>query len=178
MKRTQTTLLLAAAMAFLAGCGDTDTATRSTTASQGERSAGLVGYGIGTLNCRTLPFIGMGPDDWRQSSRRFGPLGMLVTDYSVGRRQDDGLLHTKIPTLVEGHASVVVSVPSDERERVGIELVGSSHPVSRLRLDPCPDRRRTIWAAGVAVRDRGPARLAVSVVGGTSGTITVGGPGR
>ncbi|MET0559695.1 MAG: hypothetical protein ABW065_13670 [Solirubrobacterales bacterium] len=169
-------LLLGGALVFLAGCGGSEaTATRSTSAaSQQERPGPPVGHGTGTLNCQTFPFIGMGPDDWRKSSVSFGPLGMLVTDYAEGRRGEDGLLHTKIPTLVEGHRSVVLTVPSDERRRTGIEVVKPRHPVTRLRLDPCRDRRRTIWAAGIVARDRGPVTLHVSVVGGRSGAITIG----
>jgi hypothetical protein len=68
-------------------------------------------------------------------------------------------------------------VPSDERLRAGIEVIHPPHPVSRLRIDPCRDRLRTIWAAGVAARDRRPVTLDVSVAGGTSGTITIGGEG-
>jgi hypothetical protein len=172
-------LLLAGVLALVTGCGDTDaTATRSTsTASRAKPTGPPVGHGTGMLNCRTFPFIGMGPEDWRRKSESFGSLGMLVTDYAEGGRSEDGLFHTKIPTLVEGHRSVVLSVPRDERSRAAIEVVKPQHPVSRLRLDPCRDRRRTIWAAGVAARDRGPVRLDVSVAGGVSGTITIGGEG-
>ncbi|HSS51166.1 MAG TPA: hypothetical protein VLX28_19675 [Thermoanaerobaculia bacterium] len=168
--------VLACAFPLLTGCGGSEeTAPRTTSAaSQGERFGPPVGHGTGMLNCQTFAFIGMGPDDWRRSSASFGPLGMLVTDYAKGRRSGDGLFHTKIPTLVEGHRSVVLSVPRDERARAGIEVVKPHHPLSRLRLDPCRDRKRTIWAAGVVARDRGPVTLDVSVAGGRSGTITVG----
>jgi hypothetical protein len=102
---------------------------------------------------------------------------MGVTDYAKGSRHGDGLLHTKIPTLVEGHRSVVLTVPDDESDRVGIEVLKPDHPLSKLRLDPCGDRPRTIWAAGVATRDRAPVVLDVEVDGKRRGTITVGAMG-
>jgi hypothetical protein len=169
-------LILASAIALLAGCGGTDaTATRST-AFQPQSSGTAIGHGAATLNCQDFPFIGSGKDDWRKSSAYFGPFGMLVTDYAKGSRRDDGLLHTKIPVLVEGQHSVVLSVPDDESDRVGIEAVNDHHDslLSRLRLDPCGDRPRTIWAAGVATRDRAPVILDVEVGGKRRGTITVG----
>jgi hypothetical protein len=101
---------------------------------------------------------------------------MLVTDYAKGSRSDDGLLHTKTPVLVEGQRSVVLSVPGDESDRVGIEAVSDHHArlLSRLRLDPCGDRPRTIWAAGVATRDHAPVILDVDAGGKRRGTIVVG----
>jgi hypothetical protein len=167
-------LVLAGAMALLAGCGGTDaTATRST-ALQPRSSGTTIGHGATTFSCQTFPFIGSGKGDWRKSSAHFGPFGMLVTDYAKGGRHGDGLLHTKIPVLVEGQRSVVLSVPDDESDRVGIEVLKPDHPLSKLRLDPCGDRRRTIWAAGVATRDHAPVILDVEVDGKRRGTITVG----
>jgi hypothetical protein len=161
-------------MVLLAGCGGTDaTATRST-AFQPQSSGATIGHGAATLNCQTFPFIGSGKDDWRKSSAHLGPVGMLVTDYAEDSRRGDGLLHTKIPVLVEGQRSVVLSVPDDESDRVGIEVVKPGHPLSKLRLDPCGDRPRTIWAAGVATRDHAPVILDVEVDGKRRGTITVG----
>ena len=167
-------LVMTCAIALLAGCGGTEaTATRST-ASQLERSGPPIGHGTATLNCQTFPFIGHGKTDWRKRSANFGPFGMSVTDYAKGSRHGDGLLHTKIPTLVEGHRSVVLTVPDDESDRVGIEVLKPDHPLSKLRLDPCGDRPRTIWAAGVATRDHAPVTLDVEVDGKRRGTITVG----
>lgn len=169
-------LILASAIAVLAGCGGTDSTATGSTAFQPKPSGLTIGHGAATLNCKTFPFIGSGKDDWRQSSAYFGPFGMLVTDYAKGSRRDDGLLHTKIPLLVEGQRSVVLSVPDDESDRVGIEAVNDHHDqlLSKLRLDPCGDRPRTIWAAGVATRDHAPVRLDVAVDGKLRGTITIG----
>jgi hypothetical protein len=176
MKRTQMALILASAVALLAGCGGTDSTATGSTASQPRSSGATVGHGAGTLDCQDFPFIGSGKDDWRKSSAHFGPFGMLVTDYAKGSPREDGLLHTKIPVLVEGHRSVVLSVPDDESDRVGIEAVNDHQDqlLSELKLDPCGDRRRTIWAAGVATRDRAPVILDVEVDGKRRGTITVG----
>jgi hypothetical protein len=176
MKRTQTALILATATALLAGCGGTDATPARSTAVQPQSSGTTIGHGAGTLDCQDFPFIGSGKDDWRESSAYFGPFGMLVTDYAKGSRRGDGLLHTKIPVLVEGQRSVVLSVPDDESDRVGIEAVNDHRDqlLSKLRLDPCGDRRRTIWAAGVATRDRAPVILDVEVDGKRQGTITVG----
>jgi hypothetical protein len=161
MKRTQMALalVLAGAIVLLAGCGGTEV---------------TIGHGAATLNCKSFPFIGSGKDDWRKSSASFGPFGMLVTDYAKGSRHGDGLLHTKIPALVEGHRSVVLTVPSDEFDRVAIEVLKPRHPLLKLRLEPCPDRPRTIWAAGVATRDHAPVRLDVAVDGKPRGTIAIG----
>ncbi len=176
MKRTQTALILVSAIVLLAGCGGTDSTATGSTASQPRSSAMAIGHGAGTLNCKTFPFVGSGKADWRKSSAYFGPLGMLVTDYARGSRSGDGLLHTKIPMLVEGHRSVVLSVPDDESDRVGIEAVNDHRAqlLSKLRLDPCGDRSRTIWAAGVATRDHAPVILDVEVDGKRRSTITVG----
>jgi hypothetical protein len=161
MKRTPMALVLAGAIALLAGCGDTEAIS--------------IGHGTATLDCRSFPFIGSGKGDWRQSSTSFGPVGMLVTDYAEGSREGDGLLHTKIPVLVEGHRSAVLSVPDGERDRVGILVLKPRRPLSKLKLEPCSDRRRTIWAAGLATRDHAPVTLDVVVDGRRRGTITVGG---
>jgi hypothetical protein len=150
---------------LLAGCGN----------AEGRSGGPSIGHGTATLNCKTFPFIGSGDRDWRKDSTTFGPLGMLVTDYAQGNREDDELLHTKIPVLVEGHRRVVLTVPEDERDRVGIIVLKPRTPVSELTLDPCGDRPRTIWAAGVATRDHAPVTLDVAVDGTERGSITIAG---
>jgi hypothetical protein len=175
MNRTQTALASVGAIALLAGCGGTEATVTRSAASQPQASAAPIGHGSATLDCETFPFIGSGKADWRESSANFGPLGMLVTDYAAGGRYGDRLLHTKIPVLVEGHHGVVLTVPDDESDRVGIEVLKPRHPLSKLSLNPCGNRRRTIWAAGVVTRDDAPVKLGVAVDGRRQGMITVGG---
>jgi hypothetical protein len=174
MKRIWILLALAVATALFMGCGSsTSTAKQSDDSAPGPPGE-IIGHGSGRLNCKTYPFSGPGPDDWRHSSFFFGPFG-LTRNFAIGSREDDGLMRAKTPVIVEGHRSVVLSVPRGERDRVGIELVDGRRPFSAITLTPCAGKKRTAWATGLVFRDRRPVHLEVRI-GSRAGTIEVGRP--
>lgn len=157
---------------YAAGCGgSSSTVEESTSASI---SAKVIGHGSGELNCKSYPFENSGQEDWRRNSYSFGPFG-VSRNFAVGTREPDGLLHSKTPMLVEGHRTVVVSIPKSERDRVGIEILSLNRGISTLVLKPCPDKKRTMWAAGFLLRDRRPVVLDV-LIGARRGTVQVGPP--
>jgi hypothetical protein len=175
MKRIWMLLALAVATALFVGCGSSsDSTSQESNVSPLGPPGEIIGHGSGTLNCKTYPFIGPGPDDWRRVSYAFGRFGMSH-NFAAGSRESDGLLHAKAPMIVEGHKSVVLSVPQAERDRVGIELLKLDRPLSTLTLKPCPDRKRTLWAAGLALRDRRPVDLDVRI-GARIGRVRIGPP--
>jgi hypothetical protein len=98
-----------------------------------------------------------------------------VSKNFAGNREPDGLLHAKAPMLVEGHRTIVLSVPQSERDRVGLEIIKPHQPLLSLTLEPCADKKRTMWAAGFVLRDRRPVLLDVSI-GSKRGTVRVGPP--
>jgi hypothetical protein len=111
---------------------------------------GAIGRGTARLGCHGV-FIGSATPDWRRQASSAGPFGFAGAGRDflrIPHRERDGLLHTEMPALVEGHRSVEVSVPAAERDRVGIEVVPAGHPVARVIFTPCEDKPRTIWAAG------------------------------
>jgi hypothetical protein len=166
---------LAAAAAVLAvGCADSAPTAEKPKPSPSAPAPRAIGHGSAELNCDTFPFAGSGRSDWRRDSYSFGPFG-VSKNFAAGGREPDGLFHSKTPMLVEGHRTVVVSVPESERDRVGIELLKPDRPISTLVLKPCPDKKRTIWAAGFVLRDLRPVVLQVRV-GQRSGTVRVGPP--
>lgn len=154
--------LVAAALAV--GCGGSATDDHSDS----------IGHGSGELSCETFPFAGSGHSDWRRDSYSFGPFG-VSHNFAAGRREPDGLFHSKTPMLVEGHGTVVVTVPESERQRFGIEILKPDRPISTLTLKPCPDKKRTMWAAGFVLRDLRPVALDVRI-GQKEGTLRVGPP--
>lgn len=173
MKRIWMLATLAASAALSVGCGGSTSSAEDSSAAEPKPPGKTIGHGSGELNCKTFPFIGSGPDDWRRTSYAFGRFG--VSHNLAGNRESDGLLHAKTPVLAEGHTSVVLSVPESERDRVGIALVRPSHPLSTITLKPCADRKRTLWAAGLVLSDRRPVHLDVRI-GANKGTIRVGPP--
>jgi len=167
-------LALVVATALFVGCGGSASTSKHSNVSASGPPGEAIGHGSGTLNCKTYPFIGPGPDDWRRTSYAFGRFGMSH-NFAAGSREADGLLHAKAPMIVEGHKSVVLSVPQGERDRVGIELVNRERPLATLTLKPCPDKERTLWAAGLALRDRRPVHLDVRIAA-SRGTVQIGPP--
>lgn len=163
MKRARFPLALALVL-VLAGCGSS---VGSVTGPPRPDSKPIA-RGAAVLTCDTYPFIGSGPADWRRDSAHAGPLGLGgsgrdFTSGQLGPRAEDGLYHVKIPVLLEGHRPAVLSVPLASRSRVGIETVSSDRPLASVTLRPCPDKPRTIWAAGLALRGRSPVTLEVRV---------------
>jgi hypothetical protein len=171
MKRFWIFPVLLVPAALFVGCGgSTEDSKTSASAPPSE----VIGHGSGELNCETYPFDNSGYEDWRQDSYSFGPFG-VSHNLAAGSRQPDGLLHAKTPMLVEGHRTVVLSVPESEAGRVGIETLKSDRPLSTLILKPCAHKTRTLWAAGFVLRDRRPVTLDVRV-GVSRGTVRVGPP--
>jgi streptogramin lyase len=125
----------------------------------------LIGHGTARSGCHAV-FAGSGEPGWRRQATAAGPFGFSGAGREflrIPHRERDGLFHTKMPALVEGHRSVELSVPTAERDRVGIEVVAARHPVDRVIFTPCEDKPRTIWAAGLALRDRAPVTLVARV---------------
>jgi hypothetical protein len=174
MKRIWMLHALAVATALFVGCGGSSSTSKESNVSASGSPGEIVGHGSGTLSCKTHPFIGPGHDDWRRTSYIFGRFGMSH-NLAAGSRGPDGLLHAKAPVIVEGHKSVVLSVPHGERDRVGIEIANREDPLSTLVLKPCADKKRTAWAAGLALRDLRPVHLDVRI-GARKGKVRIGPP--
>ena len=139
--------------------------------------AAPVGTGSATLNCESVVFAGSGRVGWRQDASSVGPFGLTGSgrDFSRGRIDPDGLYRTKTPAVVEGVRPVTLSVPAAERDRLGILTVAGDREYARVTFVPCEDRPRTIWPAGLALRDRDPATLIVRVGADPVRKLTVGG---
>jgi hypothetical protein len=131
--------------------------------------AGPLGLGSTRVTCADHPFIGSGEPDWRREATHAGPFGLAGSgrDFSRGSRNPDGIYRTKMPALVEGRLPVRLSIPPAERDRAGIETVITGHPFAAITFVPCPGKPRTIWAAGLALRDRDPITLLVRFEGRT-----------
>ena len=165
---------LAVAAALFVGCGGSTSTTEESKTSASAPPGEEIGRGSGELSCKTYPFDNSGHEDWRQDSYSFGRFG-VSHNFAAGSREPDGLLHAKTPMLVEGHRTVVLSVPESEKDRVGIEILKPDRPLSTLTLKPCADKKRTMWAAGFLLRDRRPVVLDVRI-GVRRGTVRVGPP--
>ena len=133
-----------------------------------------IGSGSTKQTCRTPHFIGSGPPDWRRLSTHLGPFGLTPSRdhrYQTGPREPDGLFHVKTPALVEGHRPVELQVPPAERNRIGLEVVKPGGPYARVIFVPCQSKPRTIWGAGLVLRDRKPVTLGVRVGSAWIGAI-------
>ncbi len=177
--------LIAATIAVLAlclaGCGGAASSGSVESGSAGSefsaprRSA--IGSGSATVTCDSGgPYIGSGKPGWRRLSAHAGPFGLSGAGREfrrIPRRERDGLFHTELPAIVEGHRPVTLWVPSGERKRVGIEVVAGDHRYARVRFVPCEDKPRTIWPTGLALLNRAPVTLRVRV-GAWVGALKVG----
>ncbi len=158
----------------LAGCGG---AGSSGSVESGSAGSEFHGSGSATVTCDSGgPFIGSGKPGWRRLSAHAGPFGLSGAGREfrrIPRRERDGLLHTELPAIVEGHRAVTLWVPSGERKRVGIEVVAGDHRYARVSFVPCEDKPRTIWPTGLALLNRSPVTLRVRV-GAWVGALKVG----
>ncbi len=176
MKKLMAVATVVAGVALgLTGCAD----------AEAKRDGAALGSGSTKVTCDgNGSFIGSGEPDWRQDSVHAGPLGFGGSGRDInpihGSRGDDGLLHVKMPALLEGHRPAEVRVPPSERDRVSIEVVVArkdypGHPYNRVTLVPCDDKPRTIWPAGLVFRERSPGTVSLRVrVGEWSGTLRIG----
>lgn len=135
-----------------------------------------IGVGSRTLTCADLPFIGSATARWRRQASSAGPFGLSGSgrDFRRGALSADGLYRTKTPAIVEGHRAVELIVPASERDQMGFDLVSRGGPYARVKFVPCSDKPRTIWAAGLVLRDRSPVVLDVRVAGVSVGAIHIG----
>lgn len=149
--------------------------------STGEPSpapARAVGHGTKSRDCDVV-FIGPGPADWRRGTYWTGPFGISRRSFLQGAYETDGgLYRIKTPMVVAGHRPVTISVPGDERSRVGILGVHPRPSYASVTYGPCPDKPRTVFAAGFELRDKRPFTLLVEIGGDSARELVVGGPGR
>jgi hypothetical protein len=157
-------VLIALAAGLLAGCGGTeaDDPAPTTQAKPGPAPAAesQIGEGGKRMSCEK-GFIGSGSADWREDAASIGPVGLVGSgrDFSkMTRDRSDGLFHTKTPMIVEGHEAVELIVPPGQRTRVALD-VDRGGPYRQLTFTPCDEKPRTIWAAGLVLRDREPVVL-------------------
>jgi hypothetical protein len=76
--------------------------------------------------------------------------------------------------VVAGQRPVTISVPGDERDRVGILGVHPQPSYASVTFVPCPGKPRTVFAAGFELRDKLPFTLLVEVGGGSARELVVG----
>ncbi len=135
-----------------------------------------IGHGAKTRDCDVV-FIGPGPADWRQDADSIGPFGISRRSFRQGAYETNGSLYgIKTPMVVAGQRPVTISVPGEERDRVGILGVHPQPSFASVTYVPCPDKPRTVFAAGFELRDKRPFTLLVEVGGGPARELVVGGP--
>ncbi len=163
---------LAAVLALTAipGCGGGEATSAETTAriAPGARTPPthrLLAVGSKVRDC-DITFIGPGPTDRHRHSRWIGPFGLTGRptgpDFDVGSFED-GLLTVKTPTIVAGHRWVTISIPAALRYRAGILGVHPDRAYASVTYVPCKDKPRTVFPAGLLLRDRRPLTLLVQV---------------
>lgn len=166
-------------VAALSGCGGSSDFTKHSTTSATTLQRGSIGAGFKKLTCDDPVFIGSGLPGWRRQSSYAGPFGLFGggRDFrTILQRDSDGRLRTKTPAIIEGHQAVELRVPPRERRRVAIDVVtrDGGGPYIQVSFVPCPTKRRTIWPAGLVLRDRLPVTLQVLVETKRIGAIRVG----
>jgi hypothetical protein len=168
-------LALVALAITLGACG-----LASDGGSAGEPSsapARAVGHGSKIRDC-DIVFIGPGPADWRKDTDWTGSFGISRRSFSQGAFETNGSLYRiKTPMVVEGHRQVTISVPRDERHRLGILGVHPQPSYASVTYVPCPEKPRTVFAAGFELRDKQPFALRVEIGDGPARDLVVGGPG-
>lgn len=167
-----TALALAALALTVGACGSASDA--GSTDEPSSTPARAVGHGSKTRDC-DIVFIGPGPADWRKDTYWIGPLGISRRSFSQGAYETDGSLYRiKTPMVVEGHRPVTISVPDDELHRVGILGVHPKPSYASVTYVPCPDKQRTVFAAGFELRDKRPFTLLVQIGDGPARELVVG----
>lgn len=168
--RRRSALVLAACLALLpSGCGEgsrtDDTTARIAPGARTSPAHPSLAVGSRVRDC-DITFDGPGPADWRKHSLWIGPFGLAGPgpgpDFDEGALEH-GLLTVKTPTMVAGHRPVTISVPREQRHRVGILGVHPRPAYASVTYVPCDDKPRTVFAAGFLLRDRRPVTLLVQV---------------
>jgi hypothetical protein len=111
-------------------------------------------------------FLTAGPRDWRKAATYTGRVGFW------GKSRDfrgAGTGHDiKTPVVVEGRAPVTLAIAPSDRDRMGLEIVGSRRPYAEVRFVPCRHQARTGWPAGFRRRDRDSHPVVVLVRSGNA----------
>jgi len=162
-------LVLAACLALLPGCGKgarpDDTTARIAPGARTPPTHPKLAVGAKVRDC-DVTFDGPGPADWRKRSLWIGPFGLAGRgrgpDFGEGALEG-GLLTVKTPTMVAGHRPVTISVPGAQRYRFGILGVHPRPAYASVTYVPCDEKPRTVFAAGLLLRDRRPVTLLVQV---------------
>ena len=143
-----------------------------------DRAPGEIGQpnDVAIWGCgRAITGLDKHPDpQWREEAVVVGDLGFfgMADDFFGHRAHRRSDIQVKLPIILEGRSSVVLSLPRDEQARAGLILAdvprrgpGNSYRVEDghhgVRFEPCPDREWTAWTAGLALADRGEVTLMV-----------------
>lgn len=157
---------LSVAVAVLSGCGGSGKSADQTKPPGTSSRSVPIGTGSKTVTCHSIVFIGSGRPDWRRLSYVAGPFGLARSAADLGKRQKDGLFHTKDPVIVKRGRRAELWVPRAERHRVAITVADPdprAGPSSRVVFVPCDSKPRTVWPAGLVLRDRAPITMQVRV---------------
>jgi hypothetical protein len=122
--------------------------------------------------------LGSGPPDWRRQSTVAGPVGVPKGVLQRMSETGNGQRTAKMPLLLAGSASVVVTVPPRQRSRVflyyGRYTDRDGNPTKRtdapgfseVEFQPCANRPRSPFAGAIRIaRGAAPVRLTVRVEG-------------
>ncbi|MEZ5078911.1 MAG: hypothetical protein R2725_15885 [Solirubrobacterales bacterium] len=167
--------IVAFGLSLLPGCGsgsgqtatagrdDQSTTARITPNARDAPSRSPLGDGSKVRDC-DIVFAGPGPADWRGDAYSVGPFGISRRSFLQDAYEADGPLYRiKTPTILEGHRPVRISIPPEQRFRVGILVVDPDEAYGSVTYVPCDDRPRTAFPAGFLLRDRKPITLRVQV---------------
>jgi hypothetical protein len=130
-------------------------------------------------SCERGPITGgPGPADWRQRAVVAGPLGVPRRPLSQMSETNNGQLTAKMGVIVEGSASVTLSVPAQLQHRVFLYYgrmsdrngqpttqIGRALGFGEIVFEPCDYKPRTAFPGGIRVKGRGPVLLKVAVDG-------------
>lgn len=178
MRLTALTLPLVLSV-VLWGCGGSS--KHSPSAPVGQPSA-PVAESIPTVRCETA-IAGTPSRSLRSRSPSAGPVSIFGgRDFSTlsrasGPRPPGFSKVVKMPVMVEGHAPVTLSIAPRDRSHGRLVAPTSSSwaPYVEVRLVPCGDKARTVWAAGFLLRNLRPITVVVRHAGEPGRHLQVGG---
>jgi hypothetical protein len=160
-------------LALLAGCG----------ADSPEETAPDLAAPEVVAKCKKA-VLGSNDGPWREEATTAGPFGLLGPGRNFhwigARKTDDGFVRIKIPALLAGDEPVTVRVPSEYKNRVGLdygdfnEEKSIKRAASSILFKPCRDRPNTGWPGGLILADRRPVTLMVELPSGDERRIRIG----
>ncbi|MDQ3641119.1 MAG: hypothetical protein M3450_06555 [Actinomycetota bacterium] len=174
--RSASTCALVLAVALLAGCGADS--PEETPPEQAEPEV--------VAKCKKA-MLGSNDGSWREEATtagagQFGFLGPGRDFHGlVARKTNKGFVQTKIPAVVDGEEPVVVRVPDEYVDRVGLdygdfrEEKSIRQAASSVLFKPCANQPNTGWPGGLVLADRRPVTLMVELSNGEERLIRVGG---